>query len=105
MGVIYKYALDNMEKEACAELYKAYTIHEKKFGERAGIENVILSKRKFQYEEEVKENPMNYDAWFDYIRLVESEGIEDTVREPTREPSPMFLLRRRSISGGDTSIC
>ena len=30
---------------------------------------------------QVKENPMNYDAWFDYIRLVESEGGEDTVRE------------------------
>merc|ERR1712241_1658199 len=79
--VIYKDALDNMDKEQCADLYKAYTIHEKKFGERAGIENVIISKRKFQYEEEVKENPMNYGAWFDYIRLVESEGIEDTVRE------------------------
>lgn len=72
--VIYKYALDHMEKEKCAELFKAYTIHEKKFGERLGIENVILSKRKYQYEEEVKENPMNYDAWFDFIRLVESEG-------------------------------
>jgi len=79
--VIYKYALDNMEKEQCAELYKAYTIHEKKFGERAGIENVILSKRKFQYEEEVKENPMNFDAWFDYVRLVESEGSVETIRE------------------------
>jgi len=79
--VIYKYALDNMEKEQCAELYKAYTIHEKKFGERAGIENVILSKRKYQYEEEVKDNPMNYDAWFDYVRLVESEGNTETIRE------------------------
>merc|ERR1719187_2549503 len=79
--VIYKYALDNMPKERCTELFKCYTIHEKKFGERSGIENVILSKRKFQYEEEVKENPMNYDAWFDYIRLVESESEIDLVRE------------------------
>ena len=70
-----------MAKDLCAELFKAYTIHEKKFGEKAGIENVILSKRKFQYEEEVKENSMNYDAWFDYIRLVESEGNMDTIRE------------------------
>ena len=62
-------------------MYKCYTIHEKKFGERAGIENVIISKRKFQYEEEVKENPMNYDAWFDFIRLVESEGNLDLIRE------------------------
>merc|ERR1719228_2656366 len=79
--VIYKYALDNMDKEQCADLYKAYTIHEKKFGERAGIENVIISKRKLQYEEEVKENPMNFDAWFDFVRLTESEGNMETIRE------------------------
>ncbi|TRY65771.1 hypothetical protein TCAL_15070, partial [Tigriopus californicus] len=52
----------------------AYTVHEKKFGERAGIETVILKKRKLQYEAEIAESPMNYDAWFDLIRLTMSEG-------------------------------
>lgn len=33
------------------ELYKNYTQHEKKYGDKGGIENVIVSKRKFQYEE------------------------------------------------------
>ena len=28
-----------------------------------------------------KENPMNYDAWFDYVRLVETEGNVDIIRE------------------------
>ncbi len=79
--VIYKYALDLLPKDQCAELYKAYTIHEKKFGERAGIETVILKKRRLQYEEEVAENPNNYDAWFDLIRLVVSEGELDVIRE------------------------
>ena len=79
--VIYKYALDLMPKEQCAELYKAYTIHEKKFGERAGIETVILQKRRLQYEEEVTENPNNFDAWFDLIRLVISEGNVDVIRD------------------------
>lgn len=46
-----------------------------------GIEDVIVSKRKYQYEQEVKENPSNYDAWFDYLRLVESEGNVDIIRE------------------------
>lgn len=49
--VIYKYALDNIPKEYAQELYKNYTIHEKKYGDRTGIEDVIVSKRKFQYEE------------------------------------------------------
>ncbi|CAH0393089.1 unnamed protein product [Bemisia tabaci] len=79
--VIYKYALDHIAKERTHEIYKAYTIHEKKYGDRTGIEDVIASKRKFQYEEEVKANPTNYDAWFDYLRLVEDEGNLDTIRE------------------------
>ncbi|XP_078038199.1 pre-mRNA splicing factor crn [Augochlora pura] len=79
--VIYKYALDHIPKEKTQEIYKAYTIHEKKYGDRSGIEDVIVSKRKYQYEQEVKENPSNYDAWFDYLRLVESEGNADVIRE------------------------
>ena len=78
---IYKYALEKMPKDKTAELYKNYTIHEKKFGEKVGIENVIMRKRKLQYEEEVTEDPMNYDAWFDYVRLVETEGDQDVIRE------------------------
>ncbi|GLV37255.1 crooked neck [Carabus blaptoides fortunei] len=71
--VIYKYALDHLPKQRAKELYKAYTIHEKKYGDRSGIEDVIVSKRKFQYEQEVLENPTNYDAWFDLLRLIENE--------------------------------
>ena len=33
------------------------------------------------YEQEVKANPHNYDAWFDYLRLLESDGDVDQVRE------------------------
>jgi hypothetical protein len=29
----------------------------------------------------VKANPNNYDAWFDYLRLVESEGDVEVIRE------------------------
>lgn len=78
---IYKYALDNISKENAKELYKAYTIHEKKFGDRSGIEDVIVSKRKFQYEQEIAQNATNYDAWFDYIRLIEGEGDVEVIRE------------------------
>ncbi|KAH8373874.1 hypothetical protein KR200_011331 [Drosophila serrata] len=43
------------QTSARQELFKAYIIHEKKYGNRAGIEDVIVSKRKYQYEE-VAEN-------------------------------------------------
>ncbi|KAK2109509.1 Crooked neck-like protein 1 [Saguinus oedipus] len=79
--VIYKYALDRISKQDAQELFKNYTIFEKKFGDRRGIEDIIVSKRRFQYEEEVKVNPHNYDAWFDYLRLVESDAEAEAVRE------------------------
>ncbi|CAO1399070.1 unnamed protein product [Diamesa hyperborea] len=78
---IYKYALGHLPKDKTLDLYKSYSIHEKKFGDRAGIEDVIVSKRKFQYEQEIAENPTNYDAWFDYLRLIENEGNVDATRE------------------------
>ena len=49
--MVYKYALDHLPKDKCQEIYKNYTVHEKKFGSRAAIEDVIVSKRRFQYEE------------------------------------------------------
>lgn len=52
--MIYKYALDRIPKQQAQELFKNYTVFEKKFGDRRGIEDVIVSKRRFQYEEEVK---------------------------------------------------
>lgn len=49
--VIYKYALDHLPKEACEQIYKQYTVYEKKHGSRVGIEDVIVNKRKFKYED------------------------------------------------------
>lgn len=78
---IYKYALDRMARSKSTALHKAYTTFEKQFGDREGVEDVILSKRRVQYEEQVKENPKNYDAWFDYARLEETLGDLDRVRD------------------------
>jgi crooked neck len=48
---------------------------------REGIEDVVLSKRRFTYEQEVTKDPLNYDAWFDYIKLEESTGSIERIRE------------------------
>ena len=71
---IYKFTLDRVQndKEKCEVVYNKLAALEKKFGERSAMEDVVLSKRKFQYEEQIKENPHNYDTWFDYLRLAES---------------------------------
>lgn len=79
--VIYKYALSQLSKAQAAQLYKEYTAFEKQHGERKEIEDVIIGKRRFQYEEAVKANPTNYDAWFDFARLEETNGNEESARE------------------------
>ena len=78
---IYKYALDRLPRSKANVLHKAYTTFEKQFGDREGVEDVILSRRRVQYEEKIKENPKNIDLWFDYCRLEESSGDVDRVRE------------------------
>ncbi|KAK3065979.1 NineTeen Complex (NTC) component, partial [Coniosporium uncinatum] len=73
---IYKYALDKMPRSQSRKLHEAYVRFEKQFGDRDGVEDVILSKRRVQYENEVKENPKNYDAWIDWARLEEEAAVD-----------------------------
>jgi crooked neck len=78
---IYKFALDRMPRSKSVNLHKAFTTFEKQYGDRDGIEDVVLSKRRVHYEEQIKENPKNYDAWIDFARLEESSGNTDRVRD------------------------
>ncbi|CAH0047953.1 unnamed protein product [Clonostachys solani] len=78
---IYKYALDRLPRSKSMILHKAYTTFEKQFGDRDGVEDVVLSKRRRHYEEQVKENPKNYDAWFDYVNLEETSGDFEKIRD------------------------
>jgi crooked neck len=78
---IYKFALDHLPKSAARELYKDFVAFEKKHGDRENIEDVILNKRRFQYEDELARAPHNYDLWFDYIKLEEVAGNVVRVRE------------------------
>ncbi|GLJ29939.1 hypothetical protein SUGI_0591840 [Cryptomeria japonica] len=52
---IYKYALDHMPKGQAEDLYRKFVMFEKQYGDREGIEDVIVGKRRFQYGEEVKQ--------------------------------------------------
>mmetsp|Transcript_31945 Transcript_31945/g.67984 ORF Transcript_31945/g.67984 Transcript_31945/m.67984 type:complete len:673 (-) Transcript_31945:69-2087(-) len=78
---IYKLALDTLPKGASDDLYRAYVSFEKQHGDRDAIEEVVLNKRRFIYEEGIKTNPRNYDVWFDYARLEESCGDVTRIRE------------------------
>jgi len=45
------------------------------------LENVLLTERRSTYETSVTDSPLDYDNWFDYIRLEEQNGTTDTTRE------------------------
>jgi crooked neck len=78
---IFQYGLKFLPKTACEELHKKYVMFEKKHGSRKGIEDVIIGKRRFQYEEKLKADPLDYDTWFDYCHLEEQEGDSDRTRD------------------------
>lgn len=78
---IFKFALDNLSRSRSMKLHAEYTVFEKQFGDRDGVEDVILSKRRRLYEEQVKENAKNYDTWIDYANLEQTSGNVDRVRE------------------------
>lgn len=78
---IYKFALDRLPRSKSMLLHKAYTTFEKQFGDSDGVEDVVLSKRRRLYEEQIRENGKNYDAWFDLAALEESAGDADRVRD------------------------
>lgn len=76
--VIFKYGIDNLTTNKDT-LVSEYTEFEKQYGDKEKIEGIITEKRKENYQKLLAENPFNYDIWFDYIKLVEEEGNEQTV--------------------------
>ncbi|CAM9627411.1 unnamed protein product [Chrysoparadoxa australica] len=84
--VIFKYALDEIGKDEGAQvqssaLYREFMSFEKKHGSMEGIESAVVNKKRMQYEDEVAKDPHNYDTWFDFIRLEESQGNIEAIRE------------------------
>ena len=76
--VIFKYGIDNVQGNKDT-LVSEYTEFEKQYGDKQRIEDIITDKRRENYQKLLEENPYNYDIWFDYIKLVEEEGKEETV--------------------------
>jgi len=72
--------LTDNERYRRGELYKAYVAFEKKYGKKDGIENVILTKQRAEYKKRINEDPLAYDAWFEYAKLEEDHGDPSSVR-------------------------
>lgn len=78
---IYRFALDRIPKAQARAVFDQFISFEKQHGDKEAIEHIIIAKRRFQYEELLAQDHRNYDVWFDYLRLEESNGEIDRIRE------------------------
>ncbi|KAJ2342613.1 Crooked neck-like protein 1, partial [Coemansia sp. RSA 2618] len=77
---IYRYALSRLAGDRASVLHAQYAVFEKQFGDSAGIEAVVVRKRRAQYEAAVGGDAGDCDAWLDYARLEEGAGDSARVR-------------------------
>ena len=78
--VLFKFGLDNIldKKDLLSDEYVKF---EKKYGSNENLEDMIINRRRVNFEKKLKENKMDYDLWFDYTKLEEEYGTENSCRE------------------------
>lgn len=65
---------------------------------------VIVNNRRLQYEERASASPLDYDNWFDYLRLEESAGDLDRTREVSASPPVLPGAARRRYARSSSWI-
>jgi crooked neck len=73
--------IPDWERTKREALYRSYLVFEKKHGDREGIEQVLLTKQRAQYNQRVTNHPHDYDAWFEFAKLEEDAGDPNAVRD------------------------
>ncbi|CAN0516317.1 unnamed protein product [Ectocarpus sp. 8 AP-2014] len=56
-----------------------------------------MNNRRLQYEERASASPLDYDNWFDYLRLEESTGDLERTREARMEEATPWLVHQVSL--------
>ncbi|EYU40013.1 hypothetical protein MIMGU_mgv11b022575mg [Erythranthe guttata] len=77
----YERAVDKFE----GDLEDLFALDHKFIPFEKGFEDAIYEKRRLEYEDGLRKNPLNYDIWFDYIRLVEEIGGDKQTMEDLYE--------------------
>ena len=67
------------EQQRREELYKSYLTFEKKHGDREGIENVLWTKQRSEYNQKLQDNPHDYDTWFEYAKMEEEAAASSVL--------------------------
>ncbi|KAM2020883.1 hypothetical protein ACFX16_042969 [Malus domestica] len=80
-GDLARLGRDRIPKGKAASLHRMSEEFEERYGDRQAIEDAVVNKARFKYEQEVRKNPLDYDAWFGYIRLEENAGNKEKIRQ------------------------
>lgn len=80
--MIYQHAIDYCvaNETDTSELQKELVAFEKRHGSKNEIEEAIINNKRKEYESILEHDGYNYDTWFDYIRLEETEGDLTKIR-------------------------
>lgn len=77
---IYKFATLNCSDDSKADLDRTYTSFEKQQGNREALDDILITKKHNTYEATLKNNPTDYDTWWDLLLLLESSSPQEVVR-------------------------
>lgn len=89
---IYQQALMHLPVNASLKLSRKHLAFQKQRGDLSMIQSAVLDKRRLHYEELLKEQPYNYDTWFDLLRLEEA-----AMGTPTTAVDPSAIQRTREV--------
>ncbi|EDO08038.1 tetratricopeptide repeat (TPR) domain containing protein [Babesia bovis T2Bo] len=70
---VYEQGLGILPRESSEQLYRSFVSFQKQHRDRETIDNLVVTKRRNEYEEQLIDSPCNYDIWFDYIRMEEQQ--------------------------------
>jgi crooked neck len=93
MLIFSQFALSKLPRSKSAALHAAYTKFEKQHGTRSTLEDTVRSKRRIQYDDEIVQEPRNYDVWHDWARL-EEDALRDAREEGASEEEQEVAIGR-----------
>ncbi|GBE59158.1 crooked neck family 1 isoform [Babesia ovata] len=101
---VYEQGLMTLPRENAELLYRTYVSFQKQHKDKETIDNLIVTKKRNEYEQNLLDEPYNYDVWFDYIRMEEQtlsddghpEGIDQSYAEA--QQTRICELYERAIS-------
>ncbi|CDK28556.1 unnamed protein product [Kuraishia capsulata CBS 1993] len=75
---LFQWALKTLSGDDRSTVYDGYSKFEKQYGDREGIEFVILQKRKQKYLKSLEEDKRDYDAWWALFNLLQGDHTVTT---------------------------